>query len=208
MTRDDITALVKTKIDELTPFSEGLIVSTANSLTNPISTHIDKFLDNESIEDLLLQAPFQLLPFTSIDSAAISFAGNIAIITLPGDYIRFGMIQFASWQRPVVFAYNEQDPEAKLQLNPYTRAGSAKPVVVLTNAASGKVEFKCYTATDKTNAVATYVRKIVLTDISDRLIPAFTWLVASKVFLSMDMPKEAEQADTMFKNSLIVRGVI
>lgn len=207
MTRADIISIVKTKLDEFTPFSEELVVSPSNSLVKPIEAHIDQFLDHETIEDLILQAPLQTLSFDAIPDDNITVSDGVATIVIPSDYTRLGMIQFALWERPVTTVIAELDPQAKLQLNKYTRARYAKPVVVLVGESDGK-KLRCYSTPDKTGAVATYVKTPALESIPNRLIPAFTWLVASKVYFTLNMLKEAEGCDTFFKNSLMIRGIV
>ena len=206
MTKAEIIAIIKSKLDELTPFNEGLVVSVGSENIAPITNHIDSVL-TECIEDIVKVSPIHLLPLTDFVKMGLSITDSVGTIAMPADYLRLGVVRFPCWERSVTMAFIEGSPQALGQANKYTRGGFAKPVIVLVSETAGN-KFKIYTITQPANGIDypfTYVKRLSITEIPDLLIAPFTWLATSKVFSIMDMAAQAQLADAQFKNSLMIR---
>lgn len=193
-TRSELSAIVKSKIDELTPFDGGLALITApgNLANNPVEIYIEQFLD-ESAKETLLEAPVHVLPQTAIASILYDIPNKKATVTLPSDYLRVGSILFTSWERPVYTATYPGDPEYKKQFNPYLRAGKARPRAVwISDAGVGKLV--CYGVESATGNNVYYVALIPAESMPDILLEAMTWHCASQVLEVFDRAKLSEMA--------------
>ena len=133
MIRANIIEAVKVKMEELTPFSQGLVVL-SNLGVNPVTSYIQSTLD-EATEAVLMILPLHLLIPKSLRSngSNLSVINGLGKMDLPDDFLRIYAIKLNSWEREVNKAILTTDPEYKLQSNPYTRGKSTKPVVALNN---------------------------------------------------------------------------
>lgn len=203
-TRPELLDLVKSKIDELTPFDGGLTLITApgNTGNNPIETYIDQFL-NESAKETLLEAPPHVLPLTAFTIISYDLSNRKAIITLPSDYLRVGSIKFSSWQRPVYEAIYPGDPAYSKQFNRWLRGGTARPSAVwISEAGAGKLV--CYGVTSNTGNDLKYVALMVAEDMPDILLESLTWHCAHVTLQVFDKPKASELAYAKYMKSLSI----
>lgn len=203
MTKTEFIRQVKKKMDELTPFDEGLIISDGMN-TNPVFEHIDGVVD-ECVHEVVLQAPVHLLIAKSF-SGDITIANEIANAIMPDDFVKIASVEFPEWERPVFKAISDLDPLYTQQKNKYTRGGSAKPVVVV-RTENNKRFIECYTVSSAENAKIRYIGTHAIDQVPDKLLPALEWYVASKVFASMDEPKKAEEANKQYISSLTIRSM-
>lgn len=203
MTRDSFIAQVKLKMDELTPFNEGLFISDGSN-TNPIYNHIDNLID-ESVYEIILQGASHLFP-SKLASGEISIVNNIGIIVMPIDFIKIQSIESPEWERPVTRTITDSDPVYLQQKNKYTRAGSAKPIVAL-RGDNGTRFLEIYTIKSTTGAKVKYIGKLTIDQIPETVIPALAWYTASKVYATMEDAKNSEAAIKQYSNSITIRSL-
>jgi hypothetical protein len=146
MTISDLIRRVKIKMDELTPFGEGLSItdpSTGASIPvtsglvllrpelyeKPIETYI-----KESIYDgyyaLVAIAPYHITPVKSLTGTVVLNADRSGTFTLPSDFYKLKDFKLVEWERPVTVTIDENDPHYKDQFNIYTRGNISKPICV------------------------------------------------------------------------------
>ena len=193
MKRSEIINKVKVRMDELTPFDEGLLVTDPKStLVKPIEAYIDALLD-ECVVDVFKAFPLYMLDVFSIEGVRENKDG-VVHIELPEDFCRLAMIQFDSWKRPVQNAITSEHPNYTNQFNPYTRGGVVKPIVLIQVDETGVPHLECYTVPSGILGAFSYVPKLAAHSLErDDLIDPMTWLCASKVLAIMGA-KESEIA--------------
>lgn len=127
MTRSEIKQLTLSKIDEIETFT--------GASQSPSDELIEKLMD-ASVENMLRNAPINIIPPTKINTGAAGFvhvknANGTGYIALPADYIRLASFKMTVWERPVVDVISVTNPIYDLQKNKATRGGVSKPVVVI-----------------------------------------------------------------------------
>ena len=202
MTRTELSEIVKSKIDELTPFDGGLVLITApgNTGNNPIETYIDQFLD-ESSKETLLEASHHVLPLTVLSTIAYDLTNKKATITLPTDYLRVGYLKFSSWYQSVYSALYPGDPDYLKQFNRWLRGSKVRPAATWVNEA-GIAKLICYGVTSNTGNEAYYVAETAAEDMPDKLIDSLTWHCASQTLQVFGKDKASELAYTRYLKSL------
>ena len=202
MTRPELSDIVKSKIDELTPFDGGLVLITApgNTDNNPIKTYIDQFLD-ESAKETLLEAPSHVLPLTSFTGIVYDLPNSKATIPLPLTYLRVGYIKFSSWTRPVYNALYPGDPEYIKQFNRWLRGSKARPTATWLSEA-GVAKLICYGVTANTGNEAYCVLETLAENMPDKLTESLTWHCASLVLQVFEKEKASGLAYQRYSKSL------
>lgn len=122
MTRDDIKAVVKQKLDEVSQFDTYQIDAVE---------FIEEFMDSAAVK-ILLTVPLHLIPpddFSAQNQNARSDGSGY--IALPSDFLRLTSFQMTEWDRPVVKAISQEHPLYNLQKNNVTRGKPSKPVGVI-----------------------------------------------------------------------------
>jgi hypothetical protein len=192
MDRPGIIKKVLAKMDELTPFDEGLVVSPDMEFVKPVSAYIDEFL-NDAASLILKILPLRVLEHTDIPGK-VAIEDEVATIPLPGDFIRIAKVKFTDWKRPVLAAIPDNNPLYKLQSNPFLRAGKVKPVVALA-VKDGEASLECFTTSIKDGAELKYIAKALPEQLPDDLIEPLTWQCAAIVFRVMQMPDASKLAE-------------
>jgi len=198
---------VKAKLDELTPFNEGLVV-TGSSFTDLTYKYINEVLD-ESLYDLTMGASILALPLFDLTlSEGMTNSDNVLIVKLPLDCIRVASVKLPTWKRDVTKFITPESNNYALQFNRWTRGNSDKPVVALTGSAPDKY-IECYTtdmltATSNTK-IGKYIKKLTSATLTDLLFDPLTWLMTSKVLLIFEKEKLSELAFKEFQKSLMLR---
>lgn len=178
MTKIEIIDRVKVLMEEISPFDDGLQV--LNSEVQPIQSYIEKSIPS-ALDELLLFCPLHYTTGVNLPSMTRITSGTreIGIITVPDDFIRIHTIKATKWERPVHRHISVENPEYTQQLNPYTRGGNAKPVVVKNQ------KLELYTLeTGDTIETAKYVQRPDVEDIqlNQQLYEPLCYLIASKVY--------------------------
>lgn len=196
---------VKAKMDELTPFNEGLVVFDGAN-TNPVFDTIEKLLD-ECIDEVLLLTPPHHLPWkNAATQSELTIVNGYGRIAMPPDFIKIARVIFQEWERPVTRAILESDPKYLEQKNRYTRAGVSKPVVALVQSGGQKV-LECYTVTSLTGAFINYVYRLPLEEIPATVLPALEYYTASKAFSALGNTKSAEEMNKQFLQASTLRNL-
>lgn len=197
MIRDELIKKVALKMDEISS-SDDVIVAVYSGDNNPLYTQINGLL-NESVNDVLTKAPvYRINDFIGVVSkdniTEDTFLNRqIAVITVPNDFIRIVSIDDGAFGRPVVDLALEGDEVDKRQHNKFLMAKNTKPVAVLGRGGTGERLITCYSyrPTDVPNPSVRYIKRFegdldVYSDIviDDYLADIVTWVCAGKVFAS------------------------
>ena len=187
MTRQGIIDRVKIKMEEVTPFDEGLAVS--SSEVKPFTSYIEENIQN-SLDELLMICPIHLtspinipLKKGTVDLLTSTKDGTrmIGQLDIPSDFIRLHTFKMSSWERPVHRPISIENPEYKYQFNRWGRGGNAKPIV-----ARNSTKLEIYTYDDgATVATALYVARIDTEDnfeMNEKLFDPLCSLIAANVF--------------------------
>jgi hypothetical protein len=206
MTRENFISQVKAKMDELTPFNEGLVISDGMN-TNPVFSHIDGLV-NECVYEVIISSPVHIFPTKNAVTAVadVTISDNVGKVVLPTDFAKMASVEFTEWERPVLTVITDQDPKYLLQKNKYTRAGASKPVVVLRTIDDKRI-IECYTLISAEGAKVKYVAKLTIEQMPEIILPALMWYVASKVYASMEDPKNSESAFKNYISSTTIRSL-
>lgn len=193
MTREDLIKKVALKMDEISS-SDDVIVSVHSGDNNPLYEQINGLL-NESINDVLTKAPIyrinsQLDSMNIIDTETIFDSRQIAVVTVPEDFIRIMSISDEAFERPIVDLAMEGDDVDKRQHNKFLVAKQAKPVAVLGRTMDGRRVIRCYSygEDDVPMPYILYVKRYSDTNMSskilfdDYLVDIISWVCAGKVF--------------------------
>jgi len=123
MLRAAIIEMVKSRIDELSPF--------ASTELNPSIDLIDSLL-NDSDTEIRRKIPVHLISPSMFSVAALVDNGDkTGYIPLPPDFLRLHTFKMTDWTRAMTEAISEANPKYNLQRNSVTRGGTIKPVIVL-----------------------------------------------------------------------------
>lgn len=192
MTRADIITKVKSRIDELSPFSVEEL--------NPEIDLIDKLLD-ESTTTVLLFLPLYLLTPSTFPTT-LTQTGRTGHIDLPSDFLKLYSFKMDGWATEVTDAISTQHPKYQLQKYEVTMGGVNKPVVVIKN---NKVLYYYSLPAGATHTVteALYIKNLVPdadpATIPDDLTDFIAWQCASDVFLAMG----EQQASNAAKQKMV-----
>lgn len=182
MTKTEIIRKIKAKMEEITPFDDGLMVLDPG--VKPIESYIDEMLQ-PALDRLLMICPLHLTKETALPYTGLTTRTDnnklIGLLPIPDDFIRIHTFKMNTWERPVHRTTSTENPEYILQLNPYTRGGNSKPVIVKKE----KLEIYTY-STGATVEISLYVKKVDVNDtqidIKDKLINPLIALTASMVY--------------------------
>lgn len=195
MTKEQIIKAVKVKMEEITPFDDGLMV--LNAEVKPIESYISEVFQN-SIDKLLMICPLSLTAETTLPATGLTATTNngksIGKLTIPDDFIRLHTFKMEGWERPVHRCISTENPKYSEQLNPWTRGGNSKPVIVN----KGYLEIYTYNTGD-TVQTSLYVKRVDIDapDISihDKLINPLCSLIAADVYAIFG----SQQSEVMMK---------
>ena len=122
MTRDEIKAVVKLKLDEVSQFDAYQIDAVE---------FIEDFMDSAA-EKILLNVPLHLIPPDDFsDQNQNARSDGSGYIALPSDFLRLASFQMTEWDRAVVHPISQEHPLYNLQKNTITRGKPSKPVCVI-----------------------------------------------------------------------------
>lgn len=188
MTRDQIIHAVKVRLEELTPFEDGLVVLADESDVQPVASYIDSLL-NESGDEVQMLLPLHMLTPSAISTNPVLGTDGVYRLELPSDYLRLHSIKAPTWEREVNIPIATTNPLYQLQRNIYTRSGNAKPVVAITYDGD-KQKLELYTAS--TLEKKYYIKRVAAELLSDKLIPYVVLMCAIKVYGTLERPDLAK----------------
>lgn len=94
-------------------------------------------------------APVHLVPLTDGTPLRITEKDGAGIIQLPGDFVRLASLRLSTWKRTLFSPVSPGSAPHREQNNSYLKAGTVKPVAVLTGS-SGGARLECYPFTTGT----------------------------------------------------------
>lgn len=189
MDRQELIRKVALKMDEISS-SDDVIVSVGIDDNNPLYTQIDSLLD-ESVNDVLMKAPIYRISdmFKKHSTPKEYIRTNnrqIAVFSVPDDFIRLASISSDLFKRPVVELAIEGDYISKRQHNDFLMAKTAKPVAVIGQSLSGERIISCYSfdADPEPQATMSYIHRFDgdFADFDEYMTEVVTWACAGKVF--------------------------
>jgi hypothetical protein len=194
--------MVMKKMDELTPYNEGLVLTPLSS-QKPIESTIESILD-ECARDILVSHPLSKLPLTSIIPIPIGQPDGSGFITLPSNYLRLVSLQIKGFKRDVVNLISPEDPLYKLQSNPHVRGSKNKPVAFLAQKVVGGTPrqvihyFSLNAGDTHTTEQFIYVALIPAENFNSYLLDGLGWLAASKALVALGHVPEGAKAMELF----------
>lgn len=192
MTRAELISAVKVRLEELTPFNEGLVVLANETNVKPITSYVEALLD-EASDEVRVFVPLHLItPATLSGDVTIPNNDGVGIIPLPEDYLRLYAFRMASWSREITRPISTENPEYILQRNPHTRGKSVKPVIAINNSGTSRVLELYSIVGEPTVAKKLYVKKIAAEDNPAVLIPFVILMCAIKVYNVIERPDIAK----------------
>lgn len=194
--------MVMKKMDELTPYSEGFVLTTTAS-QKPIEGTIDSILD-ECARDILLSHPLSKLPLTSIIPTPAGQTDGSGFISLPSDYLRLVSLQIKGFKRDIVNLITPDDPLYKLQTNEFVRGSKNKPVAFLAQKVIGGTArqvihyFSLNAGDTHITEQFVYVALISAENFNSYLLDGLGWLAASKTLVALGHVPEGAKAMELF----------
>lgn len=173
---------VALRMDEVSS-SDEVSVSVGIEDNNPLYTLIGGLIE-EAFGEVARIAPLAMLPMEPETGNA---SNGITTIDLPADYLRFAYITVAGSNRVIGTLNVEGDAVAVRQDNKYTRAGSEKPVAVLSGSEAGPA-VRVYGGTGATLyyvAKTTHITSDNVSYYSEAENEIAKWVTAEKVFSAM-----------------------
>jgi len=201
MNRDDIIRKVMLNLDEMVP--EGLD-DIIQQEPLPIYDQVDQLLD-DCTNDILKTVPLQYC--STIENVSLVYNKNYFVV--PTGYLRFGSAMCSDWESSVTrLVRPEYEPDLyKIIKNPIITKGIANPYAAITTKVveedgvdTTKEVIELYN-TEETSTTLTYVKSCLAEDLDNRLVPALSWLCATKILLITGR-KEAEVANSTYNEQI------
>lgn len=224
----DLIKRVKVKMEELTPFGEGLAVTNPSlgspipvtsgvvllrpeTYQKPIETYI-----KESIKDayytLISFCPYHLLPTASFIGIIITVnTDGSGYFTLPVDYYKLKEFQLNQWERPAFATIDEDNPAYRAQFNKWARGNESKPICAISG---DKTKMELYSVSKgvMTFKKGSYVPKLTLTltpqgniqdngtlNLEESFVLPLVYVIASKVY---DIYGQPDLSKIMLQNAM------
>ncbi len=134
MTFDELVNLTKVKMEEFTPFAESAMLASSQSVgfeVKPIVSYIEQTM-SEAANSILMVIPLRLIMPTEMTIIEHKHLPNgVGVLGLTDDFLRLHTLQMQTWDKPVHYITEIDDPLYVLQHNPYTMGSFHKPVVVM-----------------------------------------------------------------------------
>jgi hypothetical protein len=159
---------------------------------------------NEAVKILLREAPANKLRHDRMTIAGfITQQDGVVSFPVSSDVIRLISVKLPLWPREVTVFYEEGSAKDAWQRNEFTRAGMAKPVVIISQGfINNTVDRKatCYThstLSTSSDIIVTCIKYKDAEQLNDEIIEAVVFLAASLVAQSVE---RNELAKTLFEN--------
>lgn len=199
MDRNSIKEAILAKMDEISPFE------TIDVIWDSL---MEQVID-EACNNYLMLVPIHLVNSNSITTS--TFVNNddgTGYIRLPLDFLRLSGFKMKGWRRQVSIPITQESPRYNLQLNKYTRAGIAKPMVALVNKLQATQTYLStvlelfpiyYDWQYSDIETALYIKKTLPENLQDNLLTGYLWYATSQLLLSMERPDFAKVATSKFE---------
>lgn len=205
MTRDQIIAIVRAKMDEINPLDEGTTIK---------DPQIDAQLDYAAIN--LIEVLPSVLAFP-VDAGAVdaeNLIDDLSIdIVCPSDFVRLHKLKLMHWTRSISSLLPADHPRIDLQIYKHLKATANRPVGVLSRSPDGDI-ITCYPPPDYTLYVVEefiYVKRPASAEsLNNQLIDMLAWNTASIVYAIHGQPEFSklcqERLAHMIETKLKYRG--
>ena len=176
MTRDQIIAIVRAKMDEINPLDQG------NTIKDP---QIDAQLDFATIN--LMETLPSILAYPVEETVdAENLIEDLSIdVVCPSDFLRLHKLKLFSWNRSIYSLLPADHPRIDLQIYKHLKATVNRPVGVISRSADGDI-ITCYPPPDDTLYVVEeflYVRRPEnAQSLNEQLIDLLAWNAACIVY--------------------------
>ena len=202
MTRENIIALVRAKIDEIQSYGDITEIGDVFAV-------IDRNLEDRANE-MLRKVPLWLCEAHEVPTTGqIHGTDGAGSIPLPVDFLRLKAFKLKEWEYPVTNFITPEHPAYKWQKNIYLRGRPWRPVVALVTLPgsgtlgkegelSGVLEYYSVIS-DNSIEKAEYIKRIDPTanpviNIKDQLVEALAWQSAANFFITVQQPEQAQAA--------------
>ena len=184
---------VKAKLDEIIPEGEGVQFAVEGdvNVSDPLNLLINAILD-EATKRVLLNAPIHLLDPVKSDTAEgtpETSDTNIGYIVLADNFLRFVSLKMAEWERPVMYAMKQTEPEYAVQKNKWVRGGIAKPKAAFatrtitsgeTTAQKRVLEYYSVVSSHVIDWLY-YIQETSAQNLQSNLVDSLTWMAAGMI---------------------------
>ena len=184
---------VKAKLDEIIPEGEGVQFKVEGDVntSDPLNLLINAILD-EAAERVLLNAPLHILDPVKSDVAEgtpETVDNKTGYIVLADNFLRLVSLKMVEWQRPVMYAMKQTDPEYAVQKNKWVRGGIAKPKAAFatrtltvgeTTAQKRVIEYYSVISSHAIEWLY-YIQETSAQDLQINLIAPLTWMAAGMI---------------------------
>lgn len=168
---------------------------------------IDTFLV-DAMDELALTAPLSLLPVVDFSSQTINEQSDgSGVISLPDDFMRLAEFKMAGWSRVVTAPITELSTEFNRQHNPITRGGVERPVVIISTDGDGKMRLRYFSVpANSTHTIerATYVVKLSVEKLPQRMVSALCWLTAANILAVIGEGEAATMAHQRYEQQIML----
>jgi hypothetical protein len=175
MTRDQIKAIVKARMDEINPLDQGTTI-----LDPQIEANLDFAAVNllEALPSILAHpVPGSPIPTNLIPNYSVT-------IPCPSDFLRLHRLRLPNWNRSISELLSDNDPAVDLQFYKHLKATVNKPIGVLVRGAA-QYNIICYPPDDIPGTVAEflYVAKPANAQaLNDDLVDLLAWNAAGIIY--------------------------
>lgn len=131
---------------------------------------------------------------------------GLCTIPVPDDFVSLIAVKLASWKRSCIVAFGINSEEYKRQCNPFTVAGSYKPMCILGYDNAGNRVLELYSSKSKTSIeMFVYEAKYssgngIDIDINDPIAQSICFMAASLVYSIFENKEMAQEMKTLAVN--------
>ena len=198
MTRDQIKAIVKAKMDEINPLDQG---------TTILDPQIEANLDS-SATSLLEALPSVLAHPISTSPMPINLVAGLSVtVPCPMNFLRLHRLRLSHWRRSISDLLPNNAPEVDLQYYKHLKATINKPLGVLVRSTTA-YNIICYPPESTTGAVSEFLyvaRPDNAESLHDDLIEMFSWHVAGTIYAIHGQGENANLCTQMLKGLIEAR---
>jgi len=188
MTNEQITDLVLRYMDDVSPDIDNDII------VNVVHPLIPSHIDYAALRLLEILPVFMQSTYTPTSLPAIpEQKSDYLLLQCPSDFIKLGRVKLPGWTRAVSHAYNEYSPGSQAQSFRYLGGTNLRPTAVLVQVDGGKYALELRPVSGGTYPdVFMYVKKRKANELEDQLIDPLVWLIAARLFDSMQNPNASK----------------
>ncbi len=189
MTRNEIIAAVRARMDEINPLQEGTTIA---------DPQIEAQLDYAAVNLMEMLPSVLAYPVDAGATDHENYIEDYSIdIICPADFLRLHKLKLTDWNRSISDLLPANHPKIDLQIYKHVKATVNKPIGVLSRNATRDI-ITCFPAPDDELYVVEqflYVKKPDNAEsLQDDLIDLLTWVCASMIYSIHGQPSFANLA--------------